>query len=58
MEQNIYQKNGFIDRDDYLETLAGEFGIDRKIVDAASDLLGEVEDFDALVSYLEDNFTS
>ena len=54
---NVYQENGFIDRDEYLETLASEFGVDREIVDAAADLLGPSEDFDALVACLEDEFT-
>ena len=50
----IYQKNGFKNRDAYLDNLADDLGISREVVDAAADMLGESEDFDGLVSSLED----
>ena len=51
---NIYTDNGYADRDDYLEGLAADNGIDRETVDMISDCLGPNEDFDGLVSSIED----
>jgi hypothetical protein len=51
---NIYQSEGFATRKQYLEHLAEDFGISKGDVFALADLLGEIEDFDALVSTLED----
>ncbi len=47
-------ENGYKDRRDYLENLALDMGIDRSIVFSLASLLGSVEDFDGLVSSLED----
>ena len=51
---NVYEMNGYADRQDYLDDLADNIGLDRSIVSALADLLGETEDFDGLVSSLED----
>jgi len=51
---NIYQENDYKDRKDYLESLADEYGIDYSMVETLADMLGENEDFDGLVSELED----
>lgn len=51
---NVYEMNGYADRQDYLDDLADNMGLDRSIVSALADLLGETEDFDGLVSSLED----
>lgn len=51
---NVYEMNGYTDRQDYLDDLADNMGLDRSIVSALADLLGETEDFDGLVSSLED----
>lgn len=51
---NVYEMNGFADRQDYLDDLADNMGIDRSIVSALADMLGETEDFDGLVTSLED----
>ena len=51
---NVYQMNGYESRKDYLEQLADNMGVDRKNVFALADLLGETEDFDVLVTALED----
>lgn len=48
---NVYQENGYKDRQDYLNHLADEYG---DSVYFLSDLLGESEDFDGLISSLED----
>ena len=54
MNKNIYQKNGYIDRNDYLLNLADDFGLDFFIVCALAEALGESEDFDGLICELED----
>lgn len=51
---SIYQEHGFESRADYLDDLALEMGIDSAIVFAMADLLGMNEDFDGLVTSLED----
>lgn len=48
---NVYEKNGFADRQEYLNSLAEEYG---DFVYDVADLLGETEDFDGLVTTLED----
>jgi hypothetical protein len=47
-----YQLNGFADRKEYLETLCEEYP--RDIVYALASILGSSEDFDGLVTSLED----
>ena len=54
MDENIYQQNGYADRDDYLTCLAEDFAISIDTVYCLADILGENEDFDGLVSALED----
>jgi hypothetical protein len=49
-----YIAHGYKDRDDYLESLAQEYGIDNMAVRMIADTLGPSEDFDGLVSELED----
>jgi hypothetical protein len=51
---NVYEMNGYADRQDYLDDLADNMGLDRSIVSALADMLGETEDFDGLVTSLED----
>ena len=53
-EQDIYQKNGYHDREDYLNILASENGIPLVQVLMLADLLGPDEDFDGLVTGVED----
>jgi hypothetical protein len=50
--QSIYVQNGFRDRQDYLDHLCEEYGED--IVAAATSVLPASEDFDGLVTTLED----
>jgi len=54
VKHNIYQQNGFDTREDYLNDLADTYGLDVEIVTMVADLLGPNEDFDGLVSELED----
>ena len=50
----IYQENGFETRKEYLLNLADNMGMDASIVFALADMLGSSEDFDGLVTSLED----
>ena len=50
----IYQENGFKDRREYLQSLADEFGVPLSDVLMFASLLGPNEDFDGLVTTLED----
>ena len=49
---NEYQANGYANRREYLESLCEEY--DRTIVYTLASLLGASEDFDGLVTSLED----
>jgi hypothetical protein len=51
---SIYKENGFESRRDYLESLCEEY--DRDTVYALASILGSSEDFDGLVTSLEDEF--
>ena len=54
MDKNIYQENGYTDRDDYLTCLSEDYGVSIEDVYSLAEMLGENEDFDGLVSALED----
>lgn len=47
-------QNGYANRQDYLDDLADMFDLPIGLVYAAAELLGANEDFDGLVSTLED----
>ena len=49
---NEYQINGYANRKEYLESLCEEY--DRTIVYTLAHMLGSNEDFDGLVTSLED----
>lgn len=51
---NIWQENGYASRKDYLQQLAAEYDVDYQSVACLASLLGSSEDFDALVSAVED----
>jgi hypothetical protein len=51
---SIYTDNGYKNRKDYLENLADEMGIDTDTVFMMASVLGSSEDFDGLVTSLED----
>ena len=51
---SIYQENGYENRRDYLRSLAEEYGVDYADVALAASMLGPDEDFDGLVTALED----
>jgi hypothetical protein len=50
---SVYEENGFKDRKAYLESLMEEYGRDKVL--ALSSVLGPSEDFDGLVTMLEDS---
>jgi hypothetical protein len=54
MTMNIYQERGYKNRSDYLRQLADDNGVDAGMVFAAADLLGPNEDFDGLISSIDD----
>lgn len=49
---NDYTANGFANRREYLESLCEEY--DRETVYAIASILGPSEDFDGLITHLED----
>lgn len=51
---SIYTENGYQNRRDYLDSLADDYGVDRATVYTIADLYGPGEDFDGLVTALED----
>ena len=46
--------NGYENRKEYLIAMAEEFGVDEETVFLLADMLGKDEDFDGLISMLED----
>lgn len=50
----VYEQEGYKNRRDYLESLCAEYP--RDAVFALASLLGSSEDFDGLVTMLEDEF--
>ena len=50
----VYQENGYADRADYLNCLSEDYGIPAEAIIAMAEVLGPDEDFDSLVSNLED----
>ena len=54
--QTIYEQHGFRNRQDYFEYLSEEYDIDIDIIKSMAEILGPNEDFDGLVTNLEDGF--
>lgn len=54
MAPDVYKAHGYSDRDDYLNSLAIEYGVATLVVVSLADMLGPSEDFDGLVNALED----
>ena len=50
----LYQREGYDNRTAYLQALSEDIGVDIKTVLTLADLLGPAEDFDGLVTSLED----
>jgi hypothetical protein len=51
---NVYQENGYANRREYLESLADEYDVPLETVFSLASMLGSSEDFDGLISALED----
>ena len=54
MDKTVYQENGFSNRDEHLSDLADNYGVSMCVVLSIAEILGENEDFDGLISTLED----
>ena len=52
--ESVYTENGYKNRKDYLMSLADEYGVDVNTVLELASILGPSEDFDALVTEIED----
>lgn len=50
----IYEEHGYKDRNEYLECLADDNGVALETVYALASVLGPSEDFDGLVTAVED----
>lgn len=53
MVDDIYTMNGYANRVDYLRCMSEDYGIPIDTVHVIADVLGPNEDFDGLVSALE-----
>ena len=51
---SVYVKMGYKNRTDYLEDMADSTGVDSYVIDSIADILGPNEDFDGLVSAMDD----
>jgi len=51
---NIYIEQGYENRRDYLNCLAEDYGVDIDMVLIAASMLGPNEDFDGLVTTIQD----
>ena len=51
---NVYVQNGFESRKEYLKNLADEYGLPYRTVVDVAEMLGPEEDFDGLVTTLND----
>ena len=52
-DNSVYQAHGFDNREQYLQSLAEDYGLE--LVEALTSILPPSEDFDGLVTELEDN---
>jgi hypothetical protein len=53
---NVYTENGYKNRKNYLKNLAEEYDVSYSTVANIASILGPDEDFDGLVTTLEDEF--
>lgn len=54
INESIYTDNGYANRKDYLKSLADDYGVPYDVVASLASVLGSSEDFDGLVSEIED----
>ena len=53
-DNNAYIQNGYESREHYLQCMSEDYGVPIETVYSLADMIGESEDFDGLVSALED----
>lgn len=53
-DQTIYEREWYLSRRNYLETLADEYGLEAETVFSMASILGPNEDFDGLITALQD----
>lgn len=53
-QQEVYRRKGYANREEYLEGLADDYGVDLEVVLGLAEVLGPYEDFDGLLMMLED----
>ena len=53
-DNNAYIQNGYKSREHYLQCMSEDYGVPIETVYSLASMLGENEDFDGLVSALED----
>lgn len=51
---SVYEENGFNSRREYLESVAEDFGVPLHVVLALASILGKDEDFDGLLSEVDE----
>lgn len=51
---SVYKENGYENRKEYLNSLVDEYGVEKETVFYLASILGANEDFDGLVTQLED----
>lgn len=51
---DVYQENGFKSREDYLMSLAKKYNTDIRLLHTLADIMGPEQDFDGLVTMLND----
>ena len=54
MDNKYKEIAGVNTREEYLDNVAEEYGVDNEAVHCLADILGEPEDFDGLISMIED----
>ena len=52
---SVYKRNGYESRIEYLDDLADQYGLSTDVVYGYADILGANEDFDGLITTLEDH---
>jgi len=58
MADNIYTRNGYKNRENYLRGMADDYGIPPMVVYELAGMLGDSEDFDGLVTSMDDFATA
>jgi len=52
--QNAYERNGYTDREEYLDYLLEVYDVSEELLYCLADFLGPNEDFDGLINALEE----